>query len=217
MATPFCPIPFNITVSDIASGDNHMLILSDDGRVFSFGVAEQGQLGRVRKDDAKFAISKKDTFLKPQQVVVEGKPDIKFDRVWAGNLTSFARTQQGRIYAWGLNNYSQLGFKPSNTTNVVEWYPVDVTDHFPPGVTIQEMCSGQHHTLALTTSGKLFSFGRHHYGRLGHGELEEDQSTPRLIEALQDKTVVGISCGMDSCFAVTADRECHADGCVAAK
>lgn len=209
---PFNPMP-GMAVRDIASGDNHILIVSKDGDLYTFGVGEQGQLGRVPIADLKFGLASKDIFLKPQRVTVNEDPDIKFDRVWGGNFTSFARSTLGRLYSWGLNNYSQLGF-PTKTTRAVEPgaaevqelihpFPIDITESFPHGETIEDIACGQHHTLARTKSGKIFSFGRFHYGRLGHGKLEADVQKPKLIEALKDEKVIKIACGNESSFFVT--------------
>lgn len=45
----------------------------------------------------------------PIKVFKNSKP-VLFDDVWAGGLTTFARAREtGYIYAFGLNNYNQLG------------------------------------------------------------------------------------------------------------
>ena len=44
--------------------------------------------------------------LTPMRVVVGGEEVVD---VWAGGYSSFALTSSGKVYAWGLNNYYQLG------------------------------------------------------------------------------------------------------------
>ena len=34
---------------------------------------------------------------------------MKFVDVWTGQYTTYAKAQSGEIFAWGLNNYFQLG------------------------------------------------------------------------------------------------------------
>lgn len=42
--------------------------------------------------------------------VVHRRRPIKFDRVWAGRYTTFARNaENGTIWGCGLNNFKQLG------------------------------------------------------------------------------------------------------------
>lgn len=204
MITPENPLPVEITVSNIASGDNHVVVLTSTGIVYTFGVAEQGQLGRIDEDKSKFSVQQKELFLRPLQVTFGDDDSIVIDRVWAGNFTSFARTRDGKVYGWGLNNYSQLGF-PTRTVNgelVLTEYKPTLIEALSDKI-IESMCGGSHHTLALDINGQVYSFGRYHYGRLGHPGLTEDVRSPRLIESLKDEKVTLIACGNDCSFAIT--------------
>jgi len=40
------------------------------------------------------------------------------------------------------------------------------------------MCGGDHHTLAVTQSGQLLSFGRPTYGRLGRTDVDVNSDDP---------------------------------------
>ena len=50
------------------------------------------------------------------------------------------------------------------------------------------------HCLALTTRGKVFSWGNGGDGRLGLGDYK-DRTSPSLIEGLSQHTVVGVAAG----------------------
>ena len=47
---------------------------------------------------------------------------------------------------------------------------------------------------ALNFIGELYTWGKGRYGRLGHGD-SEDQTRPKLVEALIGFRVIDIACG----------------------
>ena len=203
LGAPTEALPYGVTVVYMASGDNHVIALTDGGVVYTFGDGEQGQLGRLAESDATVEedFSNVDAFLTPG--VVDLGEGIKCDRVWAGAFTSFARTTDGAIYAWGLNNYSQLGY-PTRTEG-----DKPVAAEFKPRVlesfcsSVEFMCGGRNHTLALDSNGRVYSCGRYHYGPLGHPDLKDDVQKLTVINALKDEKILAIAAGTDCSFAVS--------------
>ena len=60
------------------------------------------------------------------------------------------------------------------------------------------------HSLALTASGCVWSWGHGAYGRLGHGD-EEARLLPKKIEAFAAQRVVAVSAGGFHSLALSAD------------
>ncbi|CAL8097146.1 unnamed protein product [Calicophoron daubneyi] len=103
----------------IASGQDHLVLLTDDGRLYTMGCGEQGQLGRIAERFARTGgRSGMNLLLQPSECRVRGA--VRFSDAWAGGFATFARCQStGAIYACGLNNYGQLGLLGSSNSSRV--------------------------------------------------------------------------------------------------
>jgi alpha-tubulin suppressor-like RCC1 family protein len=67
----------------------------------------------------------------------------------------------------------------TNTGDKIEWVQVD---------------SGVYHTVGLTKSGEVFSWGSNSCGQLGHGD-EKNRTVPTKVESLDGLLITKISCG----------------------
>jgi alpha-tubulin suppressor-like RCC1 family protein len=56
----------------------------------------------------------------------------------------------------------------------------------PPNTKIAHISSGLNHTLILTSSGTVLSFGSGHFGQLGHGD-DLSQATPLPIQGVKEE------------------------------
>lgn len=101
----------NIKVMKIASGADHLVLLSENGRIYTCGCAEQGQLGRVAARTASRNTRQgMGPLLTPSLVEFKVSKKLEFADVWAGTYCTFAKeNKKGDIYVFGLNNYHQIG------------------------------------------------------------------------------------------------------------
>lgn len=101
----------NIKVVKIASGADHLVLLSESGSVYTCGCGEQGQLGRVAARTAsRNARQGMGPLLTPGLVEFKIRKKIEFDDIWAGTYCTFAKEyEKGDVYVFGLNNYYQIG------------------------------------------------------------------------------------------------------------
>lgn len=194
---------------DIASGGDHLVILTENGHVYTVGCAEQGQLGRISTRAASGESRRgKTDLLQPGIVTLKGKK-VLADAIWASTYcTYFKDRNTAKIFAFGLNNYCQLGI-PNPSENVVKPVFVPELTSFTDVKTID---GGQHHTLILKTDNKVHVIGRKEYGRLGLGDVSEDAKTVTPVPALADKKVTEICCGESTSFAITDKGELYAWG-----
>jgi len=194
-------------VSKIASGNNHLVMLTVDGDILTCGNAEQGQLGRLAECFANRGGRKGiSALLLPETVYLKksrGSNKIKFDNIWAKSFSTFAKVKDDTdVYAWGLNNYSQLGLASGLEDLRPRFMPEKATQF--SGKEWIKLAPGEHHTLALDTNGGVHVIGRSEYGRLGlgyQGHTHIDKLEP--VPDLANEQCIDIAAGIDHSFAVS--------------
>lgn len=194
--SPIQVVP-EITAVDIASGNDHLVILAVNGNVYTIGCAEQGQLGRVtaRTLTGESRRGKK-TLLTPGCIPKRAGMFVA-NAIWATPFCTFLRENStDLIYGFGLNNYNQLGVKKGGKE--FEHFPVPSKFN-----DVKTITGGQHHTIVLTNDSKVFAIGRKDYGRLGLGDIETDIEELTQITSLKD--IAEVVCGESNSFAITKD------------
>ncbi|KAJ8289294.1 hypothetical protein COCON_G00019530 [Conger conger] len=182
MKKSMLPVKFHIDepVVKIASGNDHLVMLTLSGALYSSGCGEQGQLGRVPECFANRGGRKGlERLLVPQSVHLR------------------SRGKEGHVYGFGLSNYHQLGTPSTNTY----FAPVKLTSFRNSTTSWVSFSGGQHHTVCLDAEGKVYSLGRAEYGRLGLGRGAEEKSEPTPVPGLDSAQVV--ACGASVSYAVT--------------
>lgn len=126
--------------ADIAFGQHHALCLDDQGKVYSIGRAEYGRLGlgEANTEDGK-ADAKVPT-------VVKALADKKCVDVSCGTAVSFAVTDQGECYSWGMSTNGQLGHADGDND---AWEPVQMTGKQLETRKVIGVSGGGQHTVVL--------------------------------------------------------------------
>jgi regulator of chromosome condensation len=210
-------------VSQVASGENSTLALTTRGEIMIWGDHRMGQRASARLARG----DNRTVGLVPSPVHM--KKHV-FDMISAGGFHYFARSRTDKsLYAWGLNNFGQLGLglvEPGETVDPKHEEALFAPQPMPKKVNlpfdathIKQIAAGQHHSLILTKDGRVFAFGRTNYGQLGLGEMQTkvnrvDTPTPiPIFDALPaENRVVHIASGGHHCIAVTASGEAYAWG-----
>ena len=158
-------LPEDVSIDRISAAAGHFsLALSDDGRIWAWGLNDSGQLG----------VGSTITQRVPVEVVApEG---VAFTDISAGYDFSLALSDDGRVWAWGNNGLGQLG----DGSGTDQFYPVEVA--VPEGVSFSAIYAGLYHALALADIGRAYSWGLNERGLLGDGS-GVNQSTPVPVAA----------------------------------
>jgi len=177
---------FEDEVIAVAAGFHHSLALLANGTVWAWGRDYEGQLGNG--DDAG------DSLIPTQ---VPGLPVIT--AIAAGNYHTLALAENGTVYAWGMNDYGQLGIAGDVDT---AQSPTQVTTIS----NVVDIAAGFYHTLALTEDGTVYAWGMNDHGQLGIGS-DVDQSEPTIVATLNNAQIVDVAAGSGSfiSLAIAAD------------
>lgn len=206
-ATPVQVLNDKVCVA-IASGSDHILMLTDRGELYSMGNGEQGQLGRlgalVSGGSKRRGMS---DMLEPARINIIHHKFI--DRIWATNSCSFYRdVKTDAIYGFGLNNNQQVNAKADRDKKENVLFKPVLTKF---GVKVDTLAGGMHHTMALHENGTVHVIGRRDYGRLGLGEnLTEDLG--ELTEIATLKGVKKVGCGDTTSYAITSQGDVYSWG-----
>ncbi len=129
-------------IKQLAVGSNHIMALDDKGKIFTWGCPEQNQLGRrcVQRDV-------KDSALRPGGIGF--KRGVKIRKIACGSYHSFALDTKGRVYAWGLNNFAELGVDDGagdSDAAVLDATMIPLLS----SMNILHIRGGEHHSLAFS-------------------------------------------------------------------
>jgi Regulator of chromosome condensation (RCC1) repeat/Putative Ig domain len=93
-------------------------------------------------------------------------------------------TSSGQLYAFGRNDYGQLGSATNNGNFNPNPNPTPLT--LPGAIgAVTQIAAGAYHSLALTSSGQLYAFGENGYGQLGSA-TNNGTNNPNPIPAPAD-------------------------------
>jgi len=136
-------------------------------KVFSWGFNQQGQLGLGH-----LLALEKPTMIPtlPNNIV----------QIAAGEFHNMVLTNNGKVYAWGRNDLGQCGYKDENAPSNVQSTPVEVKFTLGEGEVVSRVGCGGEHSLAVTSQGRIFTWGSGSQYRRGTGN-EEDSSAPVVI------------------------------------
>ncbi|KAJ8962033.1 hypothetical protein NQ314_005815 [Rhamnusium bicolor] len=162
----------------LLGGEQTLFAVTADGKVYATGYGAGGRLG----------IGGTDSVLVPTLLESIQHVFIKKIAVNSGGKHCLALSADNDVYSWGEGDDGKLGHgsrTSCETPKLIEALQ---------GYEIVDVACGGAHSAAITSSGHLYTWGKGRYGRLGHGD-SEDQLKPKLIEALLGYKVIDVACG----------------------
>ena len=156
----------------VSCGSHHTVCVNIDGKVFSFGGNEKGQLG-LGIGDSKVGI--------PQNVPF----NIGIKNISCGFEFTICLDQIGKLWSFGSNEFGQLGIGNKEKYYKEPQLINDISN-------VASISCGGEHTLCLTLQSELWSFGRNHYGQL---VLENKLQNAYFPQRTKQQNITLISAG----------------------
>ncbi|KYQ88989.1 regulator of chromosome condensation domain-containing protein [Tieghemostelium lacteum] len=165
----------------IECGGEHTVAVDVRHHVYSWGYAKYGQLGHGKG---------KITENKPKKIEdLSGGQRIK--ALACGYAHTLILKFSGDLYAFGFNEYGQLGLGNFQSTSLpTRMDTSEIVSGIHQGSKINQIGCGYAHSVLCTDMGDVYSWGIGNYLGLG---INENISRPKQIESLRG--VIDISCG----------------------
>ncbi|KAH9625958.1 hypothetical protein KSS87_021872 [Heliosperma pusillum] len=164
-------------IKGIACGGRHSAVITDAGALLAFGWGLYGQCGQGTTDDV----------LSP--ACVSSLLGIRIEAVAAGLWHSVCISADGDVYAFGGNQFGQLG----TGSDQAETLPRLLDAPSIENVNAKIISCGARHSAIVTENGKAYCWGWNKYGQLGLGDVI-DRNIPSEVE-IEGRLAKNIACG----------------------
>ncbi|XP_054929802.1 E3 ubiquitin-protein ligase HERC2 isoform X6 [Dermacentor andersoni] len=182
-------------VVDVACGGAHSACITASGELYTWGKGRYGRLGHGDSDDQ----------LRPKKVEALSGWRVRCVACGSGDAQTLCVTDDDCVWSWGDGDYGKLGRGGSDGCKVP--LRVDLLQ----GMGVIRVECGSQFSVALTSSGCVYTWGKGDYHRLGHG-TDDHVRRPKRVAALQGKKVICIAVGSLHCVACTDTGEVYTWG-----
>ena len=220
-----------IIIEKISCGEAHSLALSEKGKVYSWGFGSNGQLGlgfcedsfepgqgllKSRIFEPQLIKTFKDyssniNYLTQQNINKDNynSHNTKVKDIQCGKTFSMFINNANNLYACGINDLGQLGFKDHESRDYLYNPIIQCDDYIYPSLLkcfsnkkVESISCGEGHCLAIVKDKSnykqaIWSWGNNKFGQLGHGSLIKT-TLPKEIEYLSEYNMNNysqVSCG----------------------
>lgn len=183
-------VPVDETIVDISTGQDHVMLLTESGKIWVWGIGNYGNIGNGYT-----------FYIAEEPIELPTFCDDLVVKIVTDTFTNAAITESGDVYIWGAQTYSQ-----EEAVYVTEPTKVEGLDD----IHIVQVSLGRCAAF-LSEDGKVYTWGQNFLGECGVGDRYA-QVTPVQVTALDLEKIVQISSGSNHVLALTEDGRVFAWG-----
>jgi alpha-tubulin suppressor-like RCC1 family protein len=185
---PFVNLGTDFRVRQLAVGQRHVCALGANGSVKCWGENYQGELGLGDNSDRGSGPGQMGDNLP----ALDLGTDFDVVALECGDISSCARSSDGRLKCWGNNGVGTLGLGDLDNRGDQMGEMGDALDtaDVGAGLVALDVSVADAHVCALFTSGGIKCWGWGLYGQLGLGNTEDRGGTPESLGAALPFVVV---------------------------
>ena len=194
---------YDIYAKSVSCGNEHSLILTPNKEVYGIGSNEDGVLGHsdiILKSYKPLLIhfGEKDEYTKT------------ISQISSGTVHNLSLTENGKVFSWGAAMGGQLGHEEKylikNSNGKKNYYlskPTMISTLDDKKIVINKISCGEAHSMALSNTGSVYSWGFGSSGQLGLGFCEDSfepgkgliNSRRMVPEKININSIKEIQCG----------------------
>ncbi len=187
------PVPSLHEIVALGAGNTFSYAVGRDGRISGWGANNNGQLGAAPSTTCYLTTPPDGCTRTPVPV-----PCVDAVRAIAGgDRHGVALRRDGSVWAWGANDYGQLGVGVSGE-------PRPSPRPVPGLADVAALAVGYAHALALRTDGTVWGWGLNEDGEVGNGRSRA-QPVPAVARLPQDVAPTQVAAGLDFSLALAPD------------
>ncbi|KAJ6581166.1 regulator of chromosome condensation 1/beta-lactamase-inhibitor protein II [Mycena capillaripes] len=185
------------------AGITFSAVLTDSGKVYTFGSGEKGQLGNGRTGERIITGNKLAFDIVSQPIQVEGIDNRKIIQISAGQQHCIALDSTGLVYVWGYGGYCRLGLG----TQADELKPKLVPNFAGPNELLMGafVAAGPSNSVVVDRQGMYWLTGK--WKNSGEGSSGSPYSSFRYMQDIMACKVTRACCGGVTHWLLTPDDD----------
>lgn len=182
----------DIEICDVSCRNTHTAALTKDGNVYVWGKNTANHLpGNEDIDEA-------------CPLLIKMPNDTRATKVACGGFFTVVLLEDGSLCTFGINQNSSLGRNSDNNSATPVIIPMKYFNFTP----ITQIAVGWTHSVAISYSNEVYSWGRRNNGRLGHDKGE----SIAIMDFHNNKRIKEVFCGDTSTFMIDDEHKLYATG-----